>query len=226
MTRQLNPRPVAVVTGAAAGEGRACALALAKAGAELVLCDNDGPALHQIASLTGGSARFCDIASETSVEIFAADVLESFGNLRIVINAAGRGYVRALGMMRVCRGLLPGLRKGAGGKVIVNFAPRARLASDAGLFPHAASYDAFVRLSEAIALQTLGSSIETVTVVPTRGPKPQLHDPLPELSAGRLIELERLASDAIGSLVLDLADDALRLDEDELPQQPRRSSRG
>ena len=204
---QVSPRrsrPVVVVTGGASGAGRACALALAKAGADLVLCDNDTLGLQDVARLTGGFARFCDIASETSVEIFARDVIETFPKPRILVNAAGSDYVRALGMMRASRSLLPALRKAEGRKMIVNVAPGARLGPNR-LFPNAASYDSFLRLSEAIALQTRGSSVETATIVPKRTRDFPSHDSLVPGSIGRVIEIDRLNPDAIAELVLDLA---------------------
>jgi hypothetical protein len=70
--------------------------------------------------------------------------------------------------MRVSRALLPGLRKGSGGKLIANVAPRPRLKAVKGLFPHAGSEAAFGRLSESIALQTRGTAVRTATVVEAR----------------------------------------------------------
>lgn len=164
-----DSRPKFVITGAAGGVGRACALALAGLEADLILCDHDGQELHRVARSTGAMARFCDIASETSVEIFAADLLERFDRLHVLINAAGSGYVRSLGMMRVSRALMPAIRRAAGAKLIANVAPKPCLAQVAGLFAHAGSDSAFARLSEAIALQTRGSSVRTATVVPGVG---------------------------------------------------------
>lgn len=164
-----DSRPRLVITGAAGGVGRACARLFADLGAELVLIDHDGPGLHEVARATGAFARFCDIASEASLQILAVDLLDRFGKLHVLINAAGSGYVRSLGMMRMSRALLPALRGAAGPKVIVNVAPRPCIVSNSGLFKYAGSDGAFARLSEAIALQLRGSSIRTATVVPGAG---------------------------------------------------------
>ena len=43
--------------------------------------------------------------------IFAKDVLDHFPDVDVLINAAGDGYVRALGMMRVTLALLPAMRR-------------------------------------------------------------------------------------------------------------------
>ena len=98
-----DDRPRVLITGACRGVGRACAEALARCGTELILCDNDAGSLSETAKQLGAVARFCDVASEASVAVFAADVLDQYPSLDMVINAAGGGYERTLGMYRVSR---------------------------------------------------------------------------------------------------------------------------
>ena len=111
-----------LIVGAGAGVGLACARAFAERGAELMLSDIDGPALKRATQEIGGNGIFCDVASEASVAIFAAEVQRSFGSLDVLINAAGKSYVRTLGTMRVSRALVPMLRRDGGRKDIVNVA--------------------------------------------------------------------------------------------------------
>jgi NAD(P)-dependent dehydrogenase (short-subunit alcohol dehydrogenase family) len=84
----------AIVTGAANGLGRAEAIALAAAGARLVLNDLPGPAVHAVASeitAAGGQAVVCegDVAQWPVGEAMLAAALDAFGGLDILVNNAG-----------------------------------------------------------------------------------------------------------------------------------------
>ncbi len=81
----------AVVTGAARGIGRACALALADEGARVVAVDRDDCAdtVAEIAAMGGtASAAQCDVADEDAVTDLFATGLED-GPLDILLHAAG-----------------------------------------------------------------------------------------------------------------------------------------
>ena len=153
-----------LVSGAASGVGLACAEAFAALGAELILSDHDGAALARAADRLGAHSRFCDCISEASVAIFAAGVAEDFPSLDVLINVAGRAYVRSLGMTRMSRALLPLLRKGMGQRLIVNVAPAAGFPARDGMFPYCGSISGFEQLSAALAEQTRGTSIAVVNV--------------------------------------------------------------
>jgi NAD(P)-dependent dehydrogenase (short-subunit alcohol dehydrogenase family) len=84
----------AIVTGAGQGLGRAEAIALAAAGASVVINDLPGPAIHAVAdeiSATGGKAVVCegDIGEWSTGEALLAAALGCFGRLDIVVNNAG-----------------------------------------------------------------------------------------------------------------------------------------
>jgi len=76
---------IALVTGASQGIGRACALALAGAGATVAL------AARNEVKLAGGRAEAfaLDVASEESIQAGAKAVLERFGKVEILVNNAG-----------------------------------------------------------------------------------------------------------------------------------------
>jgi NAD(P)-dependent dehydrogenase (short-subunit alcohol dehydrogenase family) len=85
---------VAVVTGAGKGIGKACALALARAGAKVVLAartaaDVEAVVAHIIAE--GGSALAVptDVSDEASVEALFATTVKAFGTVDILVNNAG-----------------------------------------------------------------------------------------------------------------------------------------
>jgi NAD(P)-dependent dehydrogenase (short-subunit alcohol dehydrogenase family) len=84
----------AIVTGAANGLGRAEAMALAAAGAAVVLNDLPGPGLHEVASeitAAGGRSVVCagDVGEWATGEAMLATALGNFGGLDIVVNNAG-----------------------------------------------------------------------------------------------------------------------------------------
>jgi 3-hydroxybutyrate dehydrogenase len=158
-------RPRILISGGGGGVGLACAEALSAAGAELLLCDIEGIALTRTAERLRGFARFCDAIEDNSVAILAAEI-EKYSSIDVLINAAGRGYVRALGMMRMTRAFMPLLRRSSGRRMLVNIAPAGGFVSSDGMFPYASSRSAFERLTEAIAEQTRGTSIEVVNVTP------------------------------------------------------------
>jgi NAD(P)-dependent dehydrogenase (short-subunit alcohol dehydrogenase family) len=85
---------VAIVTGAADGLGKVIAIALARAGADVVTADVDEAGLtatdEQIAGLgVGHLAVTCDVGSEDQVEAMFRAVDEKFDRLDILVNNAG-----------------------------------------------------------------------------------------------------------------------------------------
>lgn len=84
----------AVVTGGASGIGRATALALASAGARVVVADIEQPPLDEtvaaIEAADGAAvAAICDVSSWGSVEALRDRCVEAFGPADIVMNNAG-----------------------------------------------------------------------------------------------------------------------------------------
>jgi NAD(P)-dependent dehydrogenase (short-subunit alcohol dehydrogenase family) len=157
---RLDSAPRVLITGAATGIGHACAEAFSARGAELVLCDNDAQALREVSEDLDATGRFCDVASEASVAVFAADIIESFNSIDLLINAAGGGYERTLGMYRMSRALLPALRRGEHYKMMLNIPPDED--ADVAIFPYASSGQAFQRLSAALAAETKGTGVNVL----------------------------------------------------------------
>ena len=89
---------VAVVTGAAAGIGRACAEAVAREGANVVLSDINverGEAAAEKIQAEGGEALFvaCDVGDKQQVEDLIQATVAAFGGLDIAV--ANPGIVHA-----------------------------------------------------------------------------------------------------------------------------------
>src|SRR6202165_3039014 len=85
---------VALVTGASQGIGRACALALAKAGATLALAARNEEKLKevlaQIEAEGGKGAAFrLDVASEDAIKSTVKEISAQLGKIDILVNNAG-----------------------------------------------------------------------------------------------------------------------------------------
>lgn len=83
-----------MVTGASQGIGRACALALAGAGARVALAARNEERLNQVAAeiaSQGGSAAVftLDLSSEESIKACAKAAIAHFGSIEILVNNAG-----------------------------------------------------------------------------------------------------------------------------------------
>src|SRR5262249_21345828 len=85
---------VALVTGASRGIGRAIALALAAAGADVAVSARGQAELEQLAAEIGVSGRqalvlVCDVADPADVERMAAEIAAKYGGVDILVNNAG-----------------------------------------------------------------------------------------------------------------------------------------
>lgn len=92
-------RQIALVTGASSGIGRACAMALARAGATVVVnysglgrtTDDDAKAVVAEIEKAGGQgvAMRADVSQEADVEAMFAETVKRFGTLHILVANAG-----------------------------------------------------------------------------------------------------------------------------------------
>jgi len=92
--------PVAVVTGAGRGIGRAIATLLAESGYDLVLNDLDPDTVAQAAAVAQASGCRvscvpCDVAAEDAAERIVAAASANFGRIDAVVNNAGTGLTAA-----------------------------------------------------------------------------------------------------------------------------------
>src|ERR1035437_3571745 len=85
---------VAMVTGASQGIGRACAVALAKAGAQVALAARNASKLADVAAeieAAGGKATVfeMDLASEDSIKAVTKAAVAHYGKIEILVNNGG-----------------------------------------------------------------------------------------------------------------------------------------
>lgn len=90
----------ALVTGAAVGIGRGCALALARAGADVAIVDlnaSAGEKTSQEIRALGRDSLFipCDVTQRDQVQAMVRQVAERFGRLDVAVNNAGIGILGA-----------------------------------------------------------------------------------------------------------------------------------
>ena len=79
---------VIVVTGGAGGIGRALACAAAQAGARVVVCDIDEPAMASLSEVSGISTRRLDVADRAEVFAGLGEVERRFGKIDGLVCAA------------------------------------------------------------------------------------------------------------------------------------------
>ncbi len=90
----------ALVTGGAVGIGRGCAVALARAGADVAILDLDAGTGSKTADEIRGAGRdalfvSCDVTRREQVQEAVKQVAERFGRLDIAVNNAGIGILGA-----------------------------------------------------------------------------------------------------------------------------------
>ena len=81
-------KPVALVTGASSGIGKAAALALVDAGFEVVGTSRD---TSGVAALDGVTFLNLDVTSDESVSTLVRGVIKRFGRIDVLVNKAGTG---------------------------------------------------------------------------------------------------------------------------------------
>jgi short-subunit dehydrogenase len=177
----------ALVTGAASGIGRATALALAGAGADLVVCDLNEAGLAEVTAEIERRgrrtfARRVDVANREAMQTFAAEVHRERGALDVLVNnagvAIGGGFletplpdwdwivsINLMGVVHGCHFFLPPMVARGGGHV-VNVASAAGFVATAQLAAYSATKFAVVGLSEALREELHPHGIVVTTVCP------------------------------------------------------------
>ncbi|MGY5795109.1 SDR family oxidoreductase [Rhizobium mesoamericanum] len=182
---------VAVVTGAGAGIGKACALAIAREGGRVVVADIDDSAATactaQIAAETGHALTLAvDIADAQAVAALFETAERHFGGIDLLVNNASAMHLtprdRAIldldlavwdqtmatnlrGTLLCCRQAIPRMIARGGG-AIVNMSSCQGLSGDTALTSYAASKAAMNMLSTSLATQYGRAQIRCNAVAP------------------------------------------------------------
>lgn len=214
---------IALVTGAASGIGRACAVALAREGAEVIVTDIDGEGGRETcAAVTaaGGQASFHhhDVADEESWKSVLAGI---GGTLHVLVNNAGICIAAPLAEMSYASwrrqlainldGVFFGTQQGvaliarSGGGSVVNVSSVAGLKGVAGLSGYCASKGAVRLFTKAVALEcaAAGNKVRVNSIHPGAIETPiwmkMAHDgnaPPEEAARSNAMQAARAASEA------------------------------
>ncbi|HLK26716.1 MAG TPA: glucose 1-dehydrogenase [Caulobacteraceae bacterium] len=167
---------VGLVTGGASGIGRACAEALAREGATVVITDlqdDKGPGVAADIAAAGGKAEYLhhDVTREDNWASVMAEVDKRHGRLDILVNNAGiavpsqsittvtledwrkQQAVNVEGVFLGCKHGLLLMRKAGNGGSIVNLSSVAGLRGSALLASYCASKGAVRLLTKAVAME-------------------------------------------------------------------------
>jgi 3-oxoacyl-[acyl-carrier protein] reductase len=131
---------VAIVTGAASGIGKSCALSFAEKGAKVVVVDLNKRGAEETnleIQTKGGKAIFikADVSKKEDVESIVNITENNFGGIDILVNCAGICQIRNIediteqewdkvmsvnlkGTFLMCQSILKGMKKYKGGKIV------------------------------------------------------------------------------------------------------------
>ena len=176
-----------LITGASSGIGRAAALQLGDAGADVVLVARTREKLEEVAAEiaeAGGSASVhpCDLADPDDIERMAAEVLEAHGGVDILINNAGRSIRRSIELsydrlhdfertiqvnylapVNLVLKFLPGMRERRGGHII-NISSIGVQTNTPRFSAYVASKAALDAFSRSIASEIVGDGVRITTI--------------------------------------------------------------
>lgn len=228
----LKEGRVALVTGGAAGLGRAYALRLARDGAAVALLDvADATGTCEEIVERGGRALSlsCDVSEPDAVEVATRAAVEAFGRIDIAVNNAGTYPkmpfdrmtpaawaktidVNLTGTYLVCRAVLPIMAEHRYGR-IVNVASRTVWVPSLGYAAYTAAKAGVIGLTRALATEygELGITVNAVApgIVRTQGSEREL-DADHILAQAQRQAIKRVAEpdDVVGTVSFLTSDDA------------------
>jgi NAD(P)-dependent dehydrogenase (short-subunit alcohol dehydrogenase family) len=178
---------VAIITGASRGLGRAMALALAEAGADVAVAARTTGEIEETAHLVekGGRRALAvrtDVAEYAQVEALVARTVDALGGLDIIVNNSGIAAVRPvlemppeefvriihvnlIGVFNGCRAVAPRLTGQKAGKVI-NMASVLGTAGLAGYSAYAASKGGVIAFTKALAVEWARYGVQVNAIAP------------------------------------------------------------
>jgi NAD(P)-dependent dehydrogenase (short-subunit alcohol dehydrogenase family) len=195
---------VAVVTGAAAGIGRACAQAFSNAGYRVALLDRDAEALALAASELGDSASAfsCDVAVWEDVIAAFDRVGEKFGRIDALHSNAGTsGYflfedmsieemrsqidINLMGHLYCTKAALPLLAASPAAAIVFTASVQGHVTLP-GCVPYAAAKAGLMAMARALCVELGGRGIRVNTVSPGTIDTPMLRRDLAGMSEDKV----------------------------------------
>jgi len=178
---------IAVVTGAGKGLGKAMALALGEAGADLALVGRNSESLREVAELVrernaAAETFIADVTREADVRALEKAVIQRFGKVHILVNNAGINIrknvtdftfdewtsvlnTNLVGPFLMCRSFVPHM-KGEGYGRIVNLTSIMSHISLPGRSAYCASKAGLLGFTKALALELAPEQITVNGISP------------------------------------------------------------
>jgi NAD(P)-dependent dehydrogenase (short-subunit alcohol dehydrogenase family) len=180
--------PVALVTGASQGIGRATVAALARHGYRAIGCALEDEHLRAARAELGAELHAADVTDAGAVEALVADVVARYGPIGALVNSAGiQRYGTVVDTAQsewdavvatnlksvylVCRAVIPCMTEGG---AIVNVSSVQALAAQPGAAAYVASKGAVNALTRALALDHAPDGIRVNAVCPGSVDTPML----------------------------------------------------
>ena len=177
----------ALITGAAAGIGRATAKLFAEEGARLIITDRDAKGLDGLT----GDKRPLDVTDAAAIKALAADV----GRLDILFNCAGfvengtilecddaqweKSFdINVFAMARMIRAFLPAMIEGGGGSIINVASVAGSIKGVPNRCVYGASKAAVIGLTKSVEIDFVTKGIRCNTVCPGTVDSPSLQQRL------------------------------------------------
>ena len=207
---------VAIVTGAASGQGRAVALLFSQEGASVTITDLAIQGAEETARQARdlGNERLlaiaADVSDESDVERLVAHTVDTFGGVDILVNCAGRlGPLRketadlltveewnqTLGVNLIgpwlgIKYVAPVMREKGGG-CIVNVASTAGLRPFPGAAPYCVSKAGLLMLTKTVALEYVEDNIRVNAICPGHVDTPMMDAVIADMEAGGITDARR-----------------------------------
>lgn len=225
---------LALVTGSSRGLGRAMAIALAEAGADVALVARTKEALQETAALiehTGRRAAVlpCDVTSPEEIRMVCADAAAALGPVTILVNNAGTSVVKEAQQVSIeewrkvmavnvdsyfyfAQALAPGMIEKGRGKII-NIGSIEGIITETLNVPYCTSKAAVLHLTKALAAEWARYSICVNAIAPgyflTDMTRDALEDPEKGPRMAKRIPFRRFGeAHELGPLVVYLASSA------------------
>jgi NAD(P)-dependent dehydrogenase (short-subunit alcohol dehydrogenase family) len=229
---------ITLVTGAAAGIGKAIAEAFARAGAFVYLADRDAQGGAETAmriKAEGGTADFLplDVSREDECERAGRHVLTVHGRLDVLVNNAGIGHVGTLlqttgadldrlyavnvrGMFNLTKVFLPGMIERRSGNIL-NLASIGGVVAVRDRLAYCTTKFAVVGFTKSLALDHAAQGIRANSICPGRVETPFVSARLKEYPDPEKAYREMASTQAIGRMAKpeEIAAAALYLASDE-----------
>jgi len=221
------PSPVALITGATEGIGRATAFALGRAGYRIAACARTPSTLKHLADeMTAAGLTVAvhpaDVGEPADVETMLASLTASLGPVDVLINNAGIAPLKPFetltlddwdttfatnvrSLYLVTRAVLPGMRQRKRGAV-VNISSRAGKNGLANGTAYSASKHAMMGFSRSLMLEVRKDNVRVITICPGSVDTPLLHTESVQSSLkpnyDRILQPEDVAETIVAALAL------------------------